>query len=197
VKVLIAEDDVTTRVMLETLLRKWGLEVTTATEGYGALAALSAPNAPRLAVLDWMMPGLDGVEVVHRLRTRTHDGHAYLILLTGQDRREDIIAGLNAGANDYITKPFDPEELKARVEVGARVLALQDELSGRVVELEAALAHIKTLQGILPICMYCHKIRNDGESWQRMEAYIQEHTEAQFSHSLCPECLEQHFPENG
>jgi phosphoserine phosphatase RsbU/P len=194
-KMLIAEDDRTTRLMLEGMLRKWGLEVEAAGDGQTALAMLTAPAAPRLALLDWTMPGLDGIEVLQRLRQSIAGGRAYVILLTGRDRREDVVAGLNAGANDYIVKPFDPSELEARVRVGARVVGLQDELANRVVELEAALSHIKTLQGILPICMYCHKIRTDDASWERLEGYIQEHSDAHFSHSLCPECLEQHYPD--
>ena len=108
-------------------------------------------------------------------------------------RKEDIVAGLEAGANDHITKPFDRDELKARVRVGQRVIELQSALADRVRELEEAMSHIRTLQGILPICMHCHRIRNDQESWERIESYIQEHSEAQFSHGLCPECLEKYY----
>ena len=121
-------------------------------------------------------------------------GPTYIIILTARGAKEDIVAGLGAGADDYVTKPFDIDELRARIEVGRRVVGLQAALADRVEELQAALDHVKTLQGILPICMHCHKIRNDHDSWERIEKYIAQHTEAQFSHSLCPECLKKHYP---
>jgi hypothetical protein len=98
------------------------------------------------------------------------------------------------GADDYIAKPYDIPELRARVDVGRRMVEVQGQLVDRVRELRAALDHVKTLQGILPICMHCHKIRNDSNSWDRIEKYIEEHSKAEFSHGLCPECLEKHYP---
>ena len=105
------------------------------------------------------------------------------------------MAGLSAGANDYVCKPFDSAELKVRVQVGLRVVHLQEVLMAKVLDLQSALEHVKTLQGILPICMYCNKIRNDQESWEKVDRYVAAHTEASFSHTLCPECLEEHYPE--
>lgn len=101
---------------------------------------------------------------------------------------------LEAGAGDYVAKPFDQDELRARVAVGCRVVALQNALANRVAELQESLEHVETLQGILPICAQCHRIRNDQESWDRTEWYISKHTGAQFSHSLCPECIEKYYP---
>jgi DNA-binding response OmpR family regulator len=194
-KVLLAEDALTSRRMVEALLSKWGYQVITAVDGDQAFSLLTQADPPPLALLDWMMPGREGIEIVRAIRQQERTPPLYLILLTSRDRQEDIVAGLEAGANDYIVKPFDTPELKARVQVGERVVKLQEELATRVRELSEALAHIKTLQGILPICMFCHKIRTDDESWERLEAYISEHSDAHFSHSLCPECLEKHFPE--
>jgi DNA-binding response OmpR family regulator len=114
-------------------------------------------------------------------------------MLTARGERSDLIEGLEAGADDYVNKPFDPSELQARLGVGQRVVELQQVLAERVAELQHALEHVKTLQGVLPICMMCKKIRDDGESWQRLEQYVTDHSEAQFSHSLCPECLEKHY----
>ncbi len=112
----------------------------------------------------------------------------YIILLTAKGRKEDIVQGLTAGADDYIIKPFDRSELKARINVGERILRLQAELAARVKELELALANVKLLQGLLPICCYCKRIRNDQNYWQQVDAYISDHSEAQFTHGICPEC---------
>jgi sigma-B regulation protein RsbU (phosphoserine phosphatase) len=114
----------------------------------------------------------------------------YLILLTAKGGREDLVTGLEAGANDYVTKPFNREELRARVQVGVRMVELQQSLADRVKALEEALARVKQLQGLLPICSYCKKIRDDQNYWQQVESYIAEHSQAQFSHSICPDCYE-------
>ena len=194
-RILIDEDDPTSRRVLETVLRKQGHEIVAASDGNEAWQLLQAPDAPRLVILDWMMPGLDGPELCRRLRVRESQNPVYIILLTALIRKENIVEGLDAGADDYVTKPFDKDELNARVQVGKRVLDLQSALARRVEELEEAMTHVKTLQGILPICMHCHKIRNDMEAWQKLEEYVEEHSEAAFSHSLCPECLEKYYPE--
>ena len=114
----------------------------------------------------------------------------YIILLTAKGRKEDIVQGLTAGADDYIIKPFDRSELKARINAGERILRLQAELAARVKELELALTNVKLLQGLLPICCYCKKIRNDQNYWQQVDTYIADHSEAQFTHGICPECRE-------
>jgi DNA-binding response OmpR family regulator len=193
--IIIAEDDLTSRIILETVLRKQGYSVLSFSDGEEAWQALQKPDTPRLAILDWMMPGLDGPEICRRVKQLPWPDPPYLILLTALGRKADIVSGLTAGADDYLVKPFDREELLARVQVGLRMVALQGRLAQKIRELEDAAGHIRTLQGILPICMYCHKIRNDQESWLRLEHYIEDHSEAQFSHSLCPECLHKHYPE--
>jgi DNA-binding response OmpR family regulator len=190
VRILIAEDDVVSRHLLETTLTKWGYEVISTTDGMQAFDALSQPDAPSLAVLDWMMPGMDGAEVCQRARSLGTDRLLYIILLTAKGRKEDIVQGLTAGADDYIIKPFDRSELKARINVGERILRLEAELAARVKELELALANVKLLQGLLPICCYCKKIRNDQNYWQQVDTYIADHSEAQFTHGICPECRE-------
>jgi DNA-binding response OmpR family regulator len=194
-KVLIAEDDVTSRRMIEVMLRKWGYEVIVACDGDEAWKALQAESPPELAILDWMMPGMDGVEICRKVRESMTSSLTYIILLTGRDRKEDIVSGLAAGANDYVTKPFEPEELRARIKVGERIVKLQSALSDRVKELQEALTQIKTLRGLLPICARCHKIRDDQQVWQRLEEYVVEHSDAKFSHSICPECAKSLYPE--
>jgi len=194
-KVLIADDDLTTRKVLELFLKKSGYSVMAVDDGTKAFQILQEPDGPKIALLDWMMPGLDGVEVCRRIRGEALAEQPYFILLTSRDSEEDIVAGLEAGANDYMTKPCKRSELEARVSVGFRVVQLQGILANRVRELEGALAHIKTLQGLLPICSFCHKIRDDQDVWQKLETYMVEHTEADFTHGICPECIEKHYPD--
>jgi DNA-binding response OmpR family regulator len=190
VRILIAEDDAVSRRVLEATLAKWGYEVVVTTDGLQAYEALTQPGAPSLAVLDWMMPGMDGSEVCRRVRQGGNDRLMYLVLLTAKGRKEDIVEGLTAGADDYVVKPVDRSELKARLNVGERILRLQAELATRVKELELALSKVKLLQGLLPICCYCKKIRDDQNYWRQVEAYIGTHSEAQFTHAICPECRE-------
>ena len=190
-RILVAEDDPVTRHMLKALLSKWGYSVSACTNGVEAWQILQQADAPPLVILDWMMPYMDGLQVCQALRTRLEILPPYIILLTARGREEDIVAGLQAGADDYVTKPFAREELRARVQVGVRVMTLQRSLAERVRELEEAFARIKYLRGLLPICAYCKKIRDDRNYWQQVESYITEHADVQFSHSICPSCYEQ------
>ena len=187
-RVLIAEDDLVSRRLLEATLGKWGYEVVVTTDGLQALEVLSRSDAPSLAILDWMMPGMDGAEVCLKARGLAGERLLYMILLTAKGRKEDIVEGLTAGADDYVIKPFDRAELKARISAGERILRLQAELGARVKELEYALANVKLLQGLLPICCYCKKIRNDENYWEQVDTYVADHSEAQFTHGICPDC---------
>ncbi|MGA2982569.1 MAG: response regulator [Terriglobia bacterium] len=189
-KVLIADDDVVTRRLLEATLKSWSYEVCSATDGAEALRILEGGARPDIALLDWQMPEKDGPEVCRIIRARPQTLPVYLILLTTLGGRQNIVQGLQAGADDYITKPFDREELHARLGVGRRIVELQRSLMERVQQLEDALASVKQLQGLVPICCYCKKIRNDANYWQQLETYISAHSEATFSHGICPECLE-------
>ncbi len=190
-RILIAEDDMVSRRVLEVTLQKWGHEVVVTCDGAEAWTALQREDAPSLAILDWMMPGMDGVELCRQARQRGGSlASLYIILLTAKGTKEDIVSGLDAGADDYLTKPFDRDELRARVRVGARVLELQSSLTNRLQELEDALSQVNQLQGILPICSYCKSVRDDQNYWQRVESYISDHSEARFSHSICPDCYE-------
>jgi DNA-binding response OmpR family regulator len=195
VRILIAEDDLTSRNVLAGVLRKSGHEVLETVNGAAAWDALRQPGAPALAILDWMMPEMDGQEVVRRVRALQTDRPPYIIMLTTKDEKADIIAGLEAGANDYLAKPFDPGELRARVEVGRRMVEMQDALASKVEALRQTLEQIKTLRGILPICANCKKIRDDQGYWNQVEVYVRDHTEAEFSHGLCPECMRKLYPD--
>ena len=194
-KMLIAEDDATSRNMLAAVLRKCGYDVVATANGAQAWAALQEPNPPRLVVLDWIMPELDGLEVVRRVRAQPIDPPPYILMLTSKGGKADIISGLEGGANDYLSKPFDPGELRARVEVGRRMLELQAALADRIEELGRAMAEIKTLRGIVPICATCKKIRNDKGFWQQVEVYMHAHSEVEFSHGMCPDCLRKFYPD--
>jgi diguanylate cyclase (GGDEF)-like protein len=128
VKVLIAEDDMVSRRLLEAMLTKWGYEVMVTCDGVEAWEVLQGADAPSLAILDWMMPGMDGVEVCRSVRQRGQEPYIYLLLLTTKGRKENIIEGLDAGADDYLTKPFDPQELQVRLRTGMRIVTLQAEI---------------------------------------------------------------------
>jgi len=128
-RILIAEDDFTSRGMLAAVLRKAGHEPVETVNGREAWEALQQPDAPRLVILDWMMPEMDGLEVLRRVRAVETDRPPYILMLTSRTDKAEIIAGLDAGANDYLAKPFDVGELRARVEVGRRLVETQDELA--------------------------------------------------------------------
>ena len=127
-RILIAEDDVTSRTLLTAVLKKNGNEVVEAANGADAWEQLQKPGAPELIILDWVMPVMDGLEVVRRIRSQQTEISPYVLMLTSRDKKSDIIAGLDAGADDYLTKPFHPGELRARIEVGRRLLEMQAEL---------------------------------------------------------------------
>jgi DNA-binding response OmpR family regulator len=194
-EILIAEDDVTSRLILESIIKKWSFEVISVDNGLTAWEIFQRQNVPPIALLDWEMPGIDGPELCRRIKLLDRENPIYIILLTGRGSKEDIVTGLQAGADDYITKPFDNNELLARINVAERLVKTQLLLNKKVTELELALKHVQTLQGIIPICMHCHSIRNDDEAWNKLEVYIEQHSDAQFSHSICPVCIVKHYPE--
>ena len=174
-RILIADDDRTSTMMLSRTLEQWGFEVDVAQNGTAAWEHIIGRQPPAIAVIDWMMPGLDGIELCTRVRATKLASPVYMILLTSRNSRQDLVAGLEAGADDYLTKPFDPDELRARIHVGQRTLGL--------------MANIKQLTGLLPICSYCKRIRDDNDYWEQVESYIGGHTDARFSHGICPACM--------
>lgn len=194
-RILIADDDLVSRTLLVAMLKKAGHEILENSDGTAAWEDLQKPDAPRLVILDWMMPGMDGIDVVRRVRALKQEQQPYIIMLTAKGGKADIVAGLDAGANDYLVKPFDTCELLARIEVGSRMIEMQEALSAKINELSRALCEIKTLRGILPICSSCKKIRDDQGYWNQVEVYVRNHTEASFSHGLCPECIRRLYPE--
>ena len=127
-KILVADDSNVSRHLLSSMVKKWGYDVVSASDGAQAWEVLRQPDAPRLAVLDWMMPGLTGPQVCEMVRQKGGDAYVYILLLTGRTQREDVIEGMTAGADDYVVKPFDQQELKVRLRAGRRIVELQDEL---------------------------------------------------------------------
>jgi DNA-binding response OmpR family regulator len=191
-KILIAEDEKISRRILEMTLTNASYDVVTVEDGVKALESIQK-EVPDMLITDWMMPELDGLELCRRVRGLDLSSYVYIIVLTALTQKEKIIEGLDAGADDYITKPFERTELLARVRAGERVIQLERSLRQKNTELSEALAQVKQLKGLLPICMFCKKIRNDENYWQKVEEYLAEHTGADFSHSICPECLEKHY----
>ena len=191
-KGLIVDDEPVVRRLLETSLTSWGYDVIAASGGEEAWSVLREDDAPSLAILDWTMPGMDGLQVCKKVRELHKPTKPYLIFVTAKARTQDIVTGLESGADDYIIKPFHREELRARVRVGVRMLELQANLADRVRELEDALTRVKQLQGLLPICSYCKKVRDDRNYWQQVETYIEGHSDAQFTHGICPECRQKY-----
>jgi two-component system cell cycle response regulator len=146
VRILIAEDDPISRMVLEANLRNWGHEVVVTTNGLEAYRAMQEESAPRLAILDWMMPGLSGVDICRRIRQAAASAPIYIILLTSMNRSDNIVEGLEAGADDYLSKPFDSAELKVRLQAGARIIELQSNLAERVRQLEAAIVERQAVE---------------------------------------------------
>ncbi len=189
-RILIAEDHYVSRHLLERNLTNWGFQVVSAENGAKAAEILQSDDAPSLAILDWMMPEMDGIEVCSRVRANTSRPYIYLLLLTAKSQKEEIAAGLEAGADDYVIKPFDPDELRARLKVGQRVVELERTLAKRIDDLETALDDVQKLKRLLPICMYCKSIRDDGAYWHQIDSYIHAHTGTDFSHGVCPACMD-------
>jgi len=188
--VLVADDLDVNRKLLRTLLSAEGYAVIEASNGIDAFNILQTATGPMVGLIDWEMPEMEGIEVCRQARALQGTPPLYLILLTVRDSKQDIVAGLQGGANDYITKPFDKTELLARVSIGKQMVQLQQTLTEHVAELKEALINVKQLGGLLPICSYCKKIRDDQNYWQQVEAYVGKHSDAKFSHSICPQCYE-------
>jgi DNA-binding response OmpR family regulator len=191
VKILIAEDEFTTRMMVQVCLENWGYRVESVTNGEEALAQLQKPDAAHIAILDWEMPLLDGVEVCRRVKEMEVENPPYIILLTGRGSKTDIIRGFDAGADDYMTKPFNDDELRARTRVAERLVRTQSSLSESVVELREALNQLEMLESGVEICRTCRNIFNryDGQ-WQSLDELLENNDNPHFIVSTCPHCIQ-------
>lgn len=185
-KLLIADDDVFFRRLLERVLEE-DYQVIAVEDGEQAWNQLQGANAPELAIFDWVMPKFTGPQLCRKVRESRRLDSVYLVILTAKNDTASLVSALEAGADDYITKPFQPSELRARMKVGARVLELQNKLAAQAVLLEGALSTVDQLQKLLPICPVCRAVRLDTTYADAVETYLREHP-----HSLdqvyCPSC---------
>jgi phosphoserine phosphatase RsbU/P len=187
--VLIAEDHAATRFMLSSLLERHGYHVQSVKDGFEAQGALTMPDGPAIALLDWGLPEKTGLEICRAIRRQPGQRFVYIIIVTARDTVADLAEAFEAGADDFIRKPCDPVEILARLRSGQRIVELEHRLSARVAEVEEALENVRQLKRLLPICMYCKKVRDDSQYWQEIEHYIHQHTGTDFSHGICPECM--------
>jgi CheY-like chemotaxis protein len=178
VNILVAEDDPVARQLLQAVLTAQGHAVTAAANGQDAWDVWQL-SQQRVVVSDWMMPELDGLELCRRMRAAPAQPYTYFILGTTRSGRENFLAAMDAGVDDFITKPVAPDELKARLRVAERILGLREELLA--------------LEGLLPICSYCKRMRDAQGRWSSLERYIEQRSHAEFSHGVCPECYEKHL----
>jgi len=192
--ILVVDDSDSNRHVLEDALQEEYI-IIVAGDGEAAMQVVLEEARPDLILLDVMMPALDGYEVARRLKDSPDTAEIPIIFITAKDSVQDETFGLGIGALDYITKPFHLPVVKARVRNHIRLKLQQDELTKQKKALEKALLEIKTLRGFIPICSHCHQIRDDQGYWQQLEAYIGDHTDVVFSHSICPDCVTEHYPD--
>ena len=174
-KVLIVEDDAESRDVLKVLLELDGHDVTAASNGTEGWRAFQSGEFP-VVLSDWLMPEMDGLELCRRIRASDRPSYSYVILVTALHGKSSYLQGMDAGADDFVSKPFDPDELKTRLIVAERIIGVQN--------------RVKHLEGILPTCMYCKKIRDEQNQWVGIESYISKRSRASFSHGICPACYE-------
>jgi DNA-binding response OmpR family regulator len=167
------DDDPVSSAQFGALARAAGYNVSLAQNGRDAWDLLQIARVP-IVISDWYMPEMDGPELCRRIRARTREPYVYFILVTSRGGKQQYLAGMEAGADDFIAKPVDPDELRARLTVAERILGLRHEL--------------QQLEVLLPICSYCKRIRNEREEWESLDRYLERRFDAQLSHGICPEC---------
>ena len=198
--ILVVEDSLPSLQAVQNVLTEGGYKVRGATDGRTAMM-IAQSKPPGLILLDVSLPGMDGFEVCQHLKSESETHDIPVIFITAKDDVVDKMKGFEVGGVDYITKPFQAEDVLARVETHLTIRNLQKRLEAKNLELqeknhqlEEALLNIKTLRGLLPICAHCKNIRDDRGYWQQVEVYIRAHSEAEFSHGICPGCVEKFYP---
>lgn len=190
-RILIAGADQSTCRELEAVCRTNGYQPVAAANAREAVEAAQGPEPPAMALIDSASPAWEIQPLIARLRqVRTGEAPLYIILLAPRSASGEEPGDVPDDVDDWVTCPIDPRELRARLRLGRRLLRLQNALTERVIELESALGRVKSLQGLLPMCSYCKRIRNDRNYWQQVESYIAEHSNAEFTHGICPHCYE-------
>jgi DNA-binding response OmpR family regulator len=192
--ILIVDDTPANLRLLSGMLAEQGYRVRLAPSGKLALMNAQA-KSPDLILLDIKMPGMNGYEVCEQLKADPRTRDIPVIFLSALDQTEDKVKAFAHGGVDYVTKPFQFDEVLARVETHLRLRALQLQLAERVRELEEAMAQIKTLRGLLPICAKCKKVRDDQGYWQDVELYIRDRADVSISHGICPDCFRELYPD--
>ena len=199
--ILVVDDSPDNLTILANTLANAGHNTLIASSGDSALNQLSH-HLPDLILLDVLMPGIDGFETCRRLKAKPDTANIPVIFMTSLSDVENIVKGFEVGGVDYITKPFQQDEMLVRINTHLTIRSLQKQLevkntqsNEKNAQLEAALDRVKLLSGILPICCNCKKIRNDEGSWQDVVIYVRDHSEAMFSHGICPDCKMELYPE--
>ncbi len=191
--ILVVDDLPQNRILLKKILTSHGYRFQAAEDGEAALSRV-VEQMPDLILLDIVMPGMDGYQTCESLKSDPRFAAIPIIFLSALEEVLDKVKGFSVGGVDYITKPFLADEVIARIRTHLTIAELRQQLQAKVEELEHALEHVKTLNGLLPICAYCKNVRDDEGYWQQVEVYIRDHSSLQFSHGICPKCVEKHFP---
>ena len=176
--VLVAEDDPVALRVVQAVLTAAGHHVSVAENGEIALGVWQLSDQ-RVIVSDWLMPELDGLELCRRVRAMPERPYTYFILQTSRAGSESFLEAMDAGVDDFVTKPVPADELKARLRVAERILTLRE--------------HVVALEGLLSVCSYCKRIRNADGGWGSLERYVEKRSKAEFSHGVCPECYDKHL----
>jgi phosphoserine phosphatase RsbU/P len=187
-KILIVDDDNFSRRVLEAQLQKRDHIVVSCSNGESALETFRKDGTIDLVVLDWMMPGMNGIEVCKKIKADPSRPFVYVIILTAKRDPSDIARALDSGADDFVSKPFDPLEFEARINVGQRTMRLQKAMMEHINELEAAAAQIEQLSKMLPICPLCGTSRNEPQYWEGVKEYVGRHSKAELSDAVCHAC---------
>lgn len=192
--VLVVDDRQADRTLLTEILVRQGYEVRSFDSGKLALPSVAA-QPPQLILLDIQMPEMDGFEVFRRLKAREESRDIPIMFISAATEMGERLTGLRLGAVDFVTKPFQRDELLAKVKTHVELSQLRTQLAQQTVDLRDAMAKVKTLSGLIPICASCKKIRDDQGFWNQMERYISEHSDVQFSHGICPDCMRRLYPD--
>lgn len=187
-KILIAEDEYTTRLMVQVCLENWGYSIESVEDGKKAWDIINQKNPPQIAVLDWEMPGISGIDLCRKIKSLDRSSPIHVILLTARDSKNDISQGFEAGADDYITKPFNDDELGARIRVAERIVTIQSSLNSSLEELREALDMVQSFEEPVAVCRKCQKIGAFDGSWRTPEKLLEYPVDPRFIQLDCPSC---------